>query len=133
MPGSKDNITVLRNGERKVLSVTIGKLPDKEVAMAGSPHNLEKLGMTVQNLTPELARQFGLEGKKGVVVTDVAPDSAAALANIKPGGIIREVNRKPVENMEDFKKTIAEVPENSAVLLLVQEGEYVRYVALTID
>jgi serine protease Do len=132
-PGSKENITVLRNGERKVLTVTVGKLTDKEVAMAGSSHNLEKLGMTVQNLTPELASQFGLDGKKGVVVTQVAQDSAAALAGINPGAMIREVNRKPVENMKDFKKALAEVPENSPVLLLVQEGEYARYVALTTD
>jgi serine protease Do len=133
IPGSNMNITILRNGERKVLSVTMGKLPDKEASITGRPHNLEKLGMTVQNLTPELARQFGLEGKKGVVVTNVAPDSLAAVANIKPGGIILEVNRKPVENMEEFKKAIAEVPDNSAVLLLVQEGEYARYVALKTD
>lgn len=129
-PGSLENITILRNGKRKVLSITIGKLKDKEVAMAGSPHNLKKLGITVQNLSPKLARQFGLEGKKGVVVTDVAPDSAAAFANIKPGGIILEVNRKPVENTEEFKKALAGIPENSAVLLLIKEGDYARYVTL---
>jgi serine protease Do len=133
MPESNVNITILRNGQRKVLSVTIGKLTDKEIVTAERPHNLEKLGMAVQNLNPELARQFGLEEKSGVVITDVSPNSAAALANIKPGGIILEVNRKPVENMEEFKKAIAEIPENSAVLLLVQEGEYARYVALKTD
>jgi serine protease Do len=129
-PGSKQDITILRNGDRKVLTVTIGILPDKGPAAAGSPHNLEKLGMTVQNLTPQLARQFGLEGQKGVVVTDVSPNSAAALANIRPGGIILEVDRKPVKNMEEFKKAIAAIPENSPVVLLIKEGEYARYVVL---
>ena len=38
---------------------------DEEGALAEGPHNLEKLGMTVQNLTPELAHQFGLDGEKG--------------------------------------------------------------------
>jgi serine protease Do len=129
-PGSKENITVLRNGERKVLSVTIGQLTDKEGAVAEGPHNLEKLGMTVQNLTPELARQLGLDGKKGVVVTGVAQGSVAALANIKPGGMILEVNRQPIENTEELKKAIAEAPEDSPLLLLILEGEYARYVVL---
>jgi len=129
-PGSTEDITVLRNGERKVLSVTIGQLTDKEGDVAEGPHNLEKLGMTVQNLTPELAHQLGLEGKKGVVVTGVAQGSVAALANIKPGGMILEVNRQPIENTEELKKAMAEAPEDSPVLLLILEGEYARYVAL---
>jgi serine protease Do len=132
-PGAKENITILRNGSRKVLAVTIGMLPDKEVAVAGSPHNLKKIGITVQDLTPMLARQFGLEDKKGVIITDVAPDSVAALANIKPGGIIQEVNRKAVHNTEEFKKALVQTPEDSAVLLLIKEGAYARYVALKTD
>jgi serine protease Do len=132
-PGAKENITILRNGSRKVLAVTIGMLPDKEVAVAGSPHNLKKIGITVQDLTPMLARQFGLEDKKGVIITDVAPDSVAALANIKPGGIIQEVNRKAVHNTEEFKKALVQTPEDSVVLLLIKEGAYARYVALKTD
>ncbi|MCG6910602.1 MAG: DegQ family serine endoprotease [Deltaproteobacteria bacterium] len=130
MPGTRVNVTVLRNGKREQLSVTIGKLPDKETAVAANPHNLEKIGMTVQNITPELAQQFGLEKKKGVIITDVAPGSVAALANVRPGGIILEVNRTPVEDLKAFKKAIADVSENGVVLLLIQEGEYTRYVAL---
>jgi serine protease Do len=133
IPGSKENITIFRHGERRVLSVTIGRLPDGELTVAGGSHNLEKLGLTVQNLTPELARQFGLDGEKGVVVIQVVPGSPAALAQIKPGGIILEVNRKPIKNTEELKKAMAGMPENSAVLLLVKEGKYARYVALQMD
>ena len=60
----------------------------------------------------------------------MAPGSPAALARIMPGGIILEVNRKPVENTDEFKKAMAGIPENSPVLLLIKEGESARYVAL---
>jgi len=129
-PGSKEKITVLRNGERKTLSITIGKLPDSEPAAVGTPHNLEKLGLIVQTLTPDLARQLGIQSEKGVVVTQVTPGSAAALAGINPGAVILEVNRKRVNNTEDFKQAVAQTPENGAVLLLLKDGQYSRYVAL---
>ena len=129
-PDSKEKITVLRNGERKTLSITIGKLPDGELAAVGTPHSLEKLGLTVQTLTPDLARQFGFQGEKGVVVTQVTPGSAAALAGINPGAVILEVNRKPVSNTEEFKRAVAQTPEKGAVLLLIKDGQYSRYVAV---
>ena len=129
-PGSKEKITVLRNGKRKTLSITIGKLPDGEFAAAGTPHSLEKLGLTVQTLTPDLARQFGIQGEKGVVVTQVTPGSAAAMAGINPGAVILEVNRNPVSNTEEFKQAVAQTPEKSAVLLLIKDGQYSRYMAL---
>ena len=132
-PGTKIKTVILRDGKRKTLSVNIGKLPDDETATSENPHNLDKIGMTVQDITPELARQFGLERNRGVVITNVSPNSVAALANVKPGGIILEVNRQPVKNLKDFKKALAEVPENNVVLLLIQKGAYARYVALKTD
>ena len=132
-PGSVVKITVLRNGKREVLPVTIGRLPDQKVAAAESPHNLEKLGMAVRDLTPELAGKLGIKAKSGVVITEVSPGSAAAMASIKPGNIILEVNRVRVENVDELEKAIAKVPKDSAVLLLIQEGEFARYVALQAD
>jgi len=129
-PGSKEELTVLRSGKRKTVSITIGKLPEGELAAAGIPHSLEKLGLTVQTLTPELARQFGIQGEKGVVVTQVTPGSDAALAGINPGAVILEVNRKPVSNAEEFKRAVAQTPEKGVVLLLIKDGQYSRYVAL---
>ncbi len=127
-PGSKQKITVLRNGKRKTLSISIGKLPDGELAAVGAPHSLEKLGLTVQTLTPDLARKFGIQGEKGVIVTQVTPGSAAALAGINPGSVIFEVNQKPVSNTEEFKRAVAQTQAKSAVLLLIKDGQYSRYV-----
>ena len=132
-PGSKEKMVVLRNGKPKTLSITIGKLPEGELASASTPHTVEKLGLSVQTLTPELAQQFDLEDEKGVVVTHVAPGSIAAQADIRPGAVIQEVNRRPVNTTEEFKKALANPLETGSVLLLVKDGQYSRYVVLRTD
>jgi len=131
-PGSKQKITVLRQGKRKHLTVTIGKLPDQEPSSAVTSVSMNDLGLDVQTLTPDLARQFGLHSGKGVVVTQVSPESAAAQVGIKPGTLIKEVNRKPVETVEAFERLVTESLQKGSVLLLVRDGQYSRYVALKI-
>jgi serine protease Do len=132
-PGTKAEVTVLRNGKRKTLTVTIGTLPDSEIAEAGVSKRLEAMGLAVESITPELYRQFDLQDRKGVVVTAVKPGSAAAMAGINPGAVILEVNRKSVDDAAAFEKAVAATPENSAVLLLIKDGQYTRYVALAAD
>jgi len=94
-PGSSKSITVLHKGERRTLTVTIGRLPEGEqqASSSGAPQTLDKLGFTVQTLTPDLARQFDLKDQKGVIITRVRAGSAAAMAGIRPGTVIQEVNR----------------------------------------
>jgi serine protease Do len=94
---------------------------------------MDKLGFTVQTLTPDLARRFGIQNEKGVVVTSVTPNSAAAMAGINPGTIIKEVNRKPVNTADDFKRAIAQTSGKGIVLLLINDGQYTRYVTLRIE
>jgi serine protease Do len=132
-PGSKEKITVLRDGKRETLSITIGKLPDEGLTTTAASHSMDKLGFTVQTLTPDLARRFGIQDEMGVVVTRVTPDSAAAMAGINPGTIIKEVNRKPVNDTDDFSRAIAQTAEKGTVLLLIKDGQYTRYVALRIE
>ena len=130
-PGSKQKITVLHNGKRKILSVTIGKLPEGELSASGEPiQSLNKLGLTVQTLTPALAKQFGLQDEKGVLVTEVTPGTVAARAGIKAGAVILAVNRKPVSNAGEFKKIVAKSLKKGSVLLLIKEGRYSRFVVL---
>ncbi len=133
-PGSSKPITILRKGVQQTLSVTIGKLPEGEQqASSSAPQTLEKLGLAVQTLTPDLARQFDLEDNKGVVVTQVKQGSVAAMAGIRPGTIIQEVNRTAVRNAKEFLQAVAKSPKGDAILLLIREGRYSRFVALKVE
>ena len=132
-PGTEEKITVLRDGEKKTLTITVGKLPEGGGQTASAAHSLEKLGLTVKTLTKDLAEQLGYQGETGVVVTRVREGSLAALAGIKPGALIQEVNRKRVRNVEEFKEALRKTPESGMVLLLLREGAYSRYVALRME
>jgi serine protease Do len=132
-PGTAEKITVLRDGSQKTLDITIGKLPDSGLTAGATSHNIDKLGLTVKTLSRELAEQFGYQGETGVVVTQVNSSSIAAMAGIRPGVLIQEVNRKRVENIDDFKQAVEHTSEHGTLLLLIKDGQYSRYVALEME
>ncbi len=106
-PGKKVEVVVIRDGKRKSIEVEIGKLEETEAG--GRPVKAGKLGLVVENITPEVAKELGL-GKdvKGVVVSSVRRGSPAAEAGIRPGDVIEQVGREPVTNVAEFRKRIAE-------------------------
>ncbi len=129
-PGTRAKLVVLRNGQKKTLDVVIGKLNKDELLAQGPEQNAEELGLVVQTLTPALARQFGIPAVKGVVVTEVAQGSIAALAGIRPGTVILQVNRKAVTNASEFQQAIAKSKAKKRVLLLIRQGNMQRFITL---
>ena len=130
-PGSRQGLTILRGGERRQIDVTIGNMSEAgAIAGAQEPRQTGRLGMTVQELTPEIAQQLNVDPDQGVVVTQVEPGSAAAQAGIRPGAVILEVNRDPVSNTREFSRAVGEADEDERILLLVRQGEAQRYVAI---
>jgi serine protease Do len=130
LPDSRAELTIIRNGKRQTVAVTIGRLPDDEPVARGSTQSTDELGLTVQTLSEELAEQLGAEPGKGVVVTDVAPGSPAARAGIRQGVIIIQVNRKAVNTAAEFKRAVAASREDRSVLLLVRQGDAQQYIVL---
>ncbi len=128
-PGTVKKLTVLRNGKRQSLKVTIGKLPQEQTLAQDGKAKVDELGLAVQPLTQELAERFGYTGVKGVLVSQVVPGSAAAAAGLRPGALILEVNQQAVATPAEFRQALDKGKKDSA-LLLVREGEGTRYVAL---
>jgi serine protease Do len=129
-PGTTETLTILRDGKEKRVEVTIGELPQDVVSEDSSPESSEQLGLSVRNLTPDLAARLDYEGESGVVISQVEPGSVAQLAGLRAGSLIQEVNRKAVTNVREFKKQLDQTPKGESILLLVKEGQYSRFVAL---
>lgn len=129
-PGSEKELTIQRNGKQKNLSVTIGKLSDDKVAMSGAGQSTDDIGITVQTLTPQLARQFEVKPGEGVVITEVQPSSIAAMAGLEPGFVILQVNRRQVNSVSEFKKAVDQTRSQRRVLMLVRNGGMQRYITL---
>lgn len=121
-PGTKVELGIVRDGEKKTLTVTLGEQPEDmmaEMPQADSPEpNMEKqLGFKVQNLTSDIAQELGLEpGQDGVVVMEISRNSNAYQQGLRRGLVITEVDRQEVENVNDFNRIMSR---------LIEEGEEV--------
>lgn len=127
-PGKKAELTILREGKEKTLTVTIGTLEEEKMAKARMIE--EGLGMTVQEITPEMVEHFGLDTKDGVIVSDVKQGSLSDEGGIRRGDVILEVNRQPIKNISDYRQSIKKSAGKDTILLLVRRGENTIYVAI---
>jgi serine protease Do len=127
-PGSEVTMKLMRKGQEKVVKVKVDELKEERVASGGTLE--EDLGMTVQELTPEIARNLGVSDIKGVVVTNVDEGSPANEAGIRRGDVILEVNQRKIETLKDYRGAIGRVGGADSLLLLIRRGNNVLYVAL---
>lgn len=134
-PGSTIQLKIFRDG--KTFSVPVTLAPGSayagqqtELRPGGNqngetPENGGKAleGVKVESLTPDIAQQLSLPmGTKGVVVDNVDPQSAAA-QKLQRGDVIQEVNRKPVNNMTDFRNALAGSDDQPVLLLVMPQSQ----------
>jgi serine protease Do len=129
--GQEVRVTVLRDGKKHQLPVTVGKLPS-ETAKADESHQPTegKWGLVLQDVAPRLARELRLKDDRGIVVTGVQPGSPADLAGIRKGDIILEVNRQPANSVDEVMGVIAKADNEDTLLLLVQRDRGSVFIAL---
>ncbi len=126
--GKVAKVKVLRDGKPVELTITVGEQP-AELFAAGGPAEVAKdFGMTLDTLTPDLAKRFGYEGEMGVVVTNVEPGSPAERAGVQTGDLIKEVNRERIHNLQEYRAIVSRGPTDKGILLLVKRGNFTRYV-----
>jgi serine protease Do len=120
-------LKVLRNKNDVALSVTVENLKEEEIV---APTSKTGFGLTVQKLTPEIARSLGLENPQGVIITAVNPGSRGGDAGFRRGDVILEIDRKPIHDLADYEKAVA-AGKNKNLLFLVRRGDANIFLALT--
>src|SRR6266542_4146275 len=130
-PGSAIRLKLLRDGNPREVNLTLGELPnEKEAASDGKPESDSPDGLSVENLTPQIARQLELQSNaSGVVVTGVQDGSRADDAGLRRGDVIQQVNRQPVNNVAEFERAMKQAGDKSAALLVNRNG-HTSFVAL---
>jgi serine protease Do len=136
--GSKVNLEIIRAGKKEIISAKIEELKDEqegedEVVDSGAAEVETSVGVSTQEVTPDIARSLGLEEVKGIVVTDVDPDSAGGRAGLKTGDVILEIDSKPVTSNRDFKAATKSLDKNRPILLLIRRGENTIFLTLKAD
>ena len=122
--GAKVELKVLRNGKEKQLSVKLEKRTEAAIASFETPDKpvtsqVSLSGMSVQNLTPEIARRYGHQDESGVVVVDIERGSLAARQGIQPGYLITEIDYTEIESVEDYETIVGKLKEEDEKFALV--------------
>jgi serine protease Do len=131
--GHKTTLDLIRDGKNKSVTVTLAKRDDEEKTVALETGDDDELGIEVTNLDSDIARRFGIEGnEEGVLVTDVKDGSLAQEADVRPGDIIKEINRGVVKDRDGFTQLMKQHEKSDSVQLLVKRRN-AGYVVLTIE
>ncbi|HZO43571.1 MAG TPA: DegQ family serine endoprotease [Methylomirabilota bacterium] len=123
-------MVVVRDGSEMRLNARIARLEDETPAKVADAQEKGQLGLSVQPITPPVARELGLKVKEGVLVRDVVEGGRAAEAGIRPGDVIVEINRQPVRTVEDLKVRVDKQTKNEPIVLLVNRDGQALYVAV---
>ncbi|MCF8061256.1 MAG: PDZ domain-containing protein, partial [Deltaproteobacteria bacterium] len=129
--GKEVEVAVIRNGREKTIEVELGKL-DEETPAREEVETRTDLGMVVEEVSPEIARRFGLDQDEGLVVVQVEANSPAGEAGIRPGDLILEIDRKIVRNLSDYQETISKYDEGDTILFLIQRGGNTLYLTVKV-
>jgi len=128
--GKNVNVVVQRENKRVPMSVMVGELKEEE-RVASVPEK-ERLGLSVQTVTPDIARSLGLDQAQGVIVSSVQPGSPAADAGLARGDVILEVNRQAIKSAAELQNITDNAKAGANLLFLVRRSGNNLFVAMNV-
>jgi serine protease Do len=129
-PGSEAGVRLIRQGQEHTVQVSVGDVAQAVPQVSGHITLGEELGLAVQELKTDLAKELDLPDIQAVVVTDVEEGSPADEGGLSRGDLILEVNRQQVTTLQDFAAAIGDTATTKSVLFLIRRGDHTLYVAL---
>ena len=133
-PGAPVTIEFIRNGKKQKQTLKLGQKKEEGAITVALPKTPELFfGLTVESLTPEKIKEFGLQEEKGVVITDVLEGSSAASEGLKKGDLTKEIEGEGIPNLDEFEKVSEKAKNNEAVLLRVSRDNRAFYIVLKQD
>jgi serine protease Do len=131
-PNATVKLDVIRGGQAKIISLTLGEMPGQQQAKADTGNSEPTNGVPHLGLSVAPASEVSGAGAQGVVVTAVDPDGPAAEQGFQTGTVILDVGGKSVANVGDVRKALvdAKAQGKHQVLMRVKQGDATRFVAL---
>jgi serine protease Do len=143
-PGTTVPIRIVRDGKEQTISVTVDELDleaEGNLARNGSSRGSaggsadqqtsSGFGLTLENVTPEIARRQRLDNARGAVVVDIEPQSPAARAGLSPGDVILRVGRATVASAADAQRELGRVPSGGTAFLRILRNGQETFVPVT--
>jgi serine protease Do len=134
--GVPAKLKVLRDGKEMVFDVKVGERPAEGIEQATAPRSGQergKLGVTVENVSPEVARQMHLPSPGGALVTEIRPGSPSEEAGLQPGDVIRGVNQATINNASDLVAATRDLKSGDTVRLKVVRNGQTLFLAFDLS
>jgi len=129
--GETVKLEILREGNKFTIDIKLAQLKEGEEKLVESETISSWRGMTVQTLTPELAKHFGLPaGEKGVLISEIAPSSVAQKAQLRVGDLIKKINHQTVENLSDFNKIVKHISSKEDTMVVIKREQLTFFAIL---
>ncbi len=130
--GTEVPLTVWRDGRQFTVDVKLAPFPEppgkEEGVQPERGNQVERIGLVVSDISPEIAQELNTNNRRGAVVRKVAPGSAASRANLQPGDIIRKVDGKDIASADDLISAVR-AAKRGAVVRLQAERNGARFFA----
>lgn len=127
--GDKVELKVLRDGQEKTFQIAVAERKDQP-EIASTKETMENFGMSIQDITPEIARYLGIPSKTGVIVVEVRDGSPADEKGIQPQDIILQVNNVKVSSVKDYMREISKKSARNSILFLIKRGKSTFFVTI---
>ncbi len=126
-PGETATLKVFRNKNIDVVKIKIVEQESNDQPAEDNDTETD-LGLTLRDITPEIAQQLNTKLNKGAVVVNVDPGSQAFRSGIQPGDIILQLNNKEIDSAKELESELRKISRDNGFRLTVQSGEYQRYI-----
>jgi serine protease Do len=130
LPNSKVKVTTLRDGRENEITLEIGELLNEEVVKTMASKPTFDIGLSIENITPDIARKLESKQTSGVLVTNVEAGSIAAQAGILIRDIIIKVNEEQVKDVDQVIELLSKERLKKGVRILVESNRMERFVFL---
>jgi len=129
-PGDKITLTIIRDGQKKKITVILGDAPDNQLAVNKS----FELGLEVadvKEISPEVIKKWqSSDNIEGVLVTAVKYNSAAEKAGLRPGMLIQQMNHKKIKSIDDYNNILKDIDKKKHILMLVKYQNITKFITI---
>lgn len=130
--GKRVSVNVIRKGEKKTFEVEVAQMGEEAQQEPVTEEEAHDFGITLKEITPEMARAYKLPETSGLVVIKVEAGSPGAQAGLRPGDVILEMDQEKVQTLKEFKTKTSKYQKGDTILLLINRGGATLYATLEI-
>ncbi|MBN1356680.1 DegQ family serine endoprotease [bacterium] len=131
--GKKFQIDLIRGNKEKNIQVKLGERPENPSQIKTQSGVFIDLGMTVQDLTPEIARELGIEKIEGILISNVESGSPSDRAGLRRGDIILEFNQEKISSVKQYQDAVKKLAPGESAVLYIRRGDSKIFVAVKIS